>query len=544
MNLISANMKKRNYLFRITFLTIFSCFANLYADVKTSIQSISSALFNIDTRYVEEVNIDSLTEVAIRAVLGQLDPHTNYMSAPEYKEFREGLGGGFEGIGVSFRMVHDTIMVIHPVVDGPSETAGIKPGDLIVSCNDSILAGKRLTNDAIKKTLRGPRGSIAHLGIKRKGIGDLLYFDVKRDNIPVLSVPTYYMANETVGYIQVDRFAQKTAEEVSVAMESLKKQGMKDLIIDLQSNGGGFLNSAVEMASHFLPGLSTVVYTEGRNEERDHHKTSYFSSPFEGKLIVLIDEQSASASEIFAGAVQDYDRGLIIGRRSFGKGLVQRPVDLPNGGMIRMTVSHYYTPSGRCIQKPYTKGDSKSYNEDILNRMHNGELVSADSIHLVDSLKYYTKAGRVVYGGGGIMPDVFVPMDTTRMTPAHRAVLRKTSMLDYTIDYFRAHHESIIEQYPTLDAFADKDHGFNITDDIVKGVIDRAKQDSVEAEGLDSLVYNDIFRTQVLAYLANQLYDNGGYKRIINNSSKTYLDAIDLLADEKRYYELLAPQNK
>lgn len=533
-------MKRLSFLIACCIASLCQAFvATLRADIKTDIATLSGVLYNLDTRYVDTVNIDQLTEVAIKAVLKELDPHTTYMSPAEVRQFREGLDGGFEGIGVSFRMVHDTILVIHPVAGGPSEQVGIQPGDLIITCNDSLLAGRSLSNDDIKQQLRGPKGSIARLGIQRGNEPKLRYFDVSRGQIPVHSVQTYYMATPTVGYIYVDRFGLTTASEVAAAIKELTNQGMQDLVLDLQDNGGGYLNVAVDMAALFLPPLSLVVYTEGRSDERRQYNTSIFSSQFKGRLVVIIDEQSASASEILAGAIQDYDRGVIVGRRSFGKGLVQRPVDLPNGGLMRMTVSHYYTPSGRCIQKPYTNGNQKDYHEDLLNRLHSGELVSADSIHLADSLKYYTKAGRTVYGGGGIMPDAFVPLDTTRMAPAHRAIVARTTMLDYTLQYFRANHAELHRRYPTLTDFDAPDAGFKLSDDMVRDLIEQARRDSVTADDLDSLVTNELFRTQVRAYIANNLYDNGAYKRIINATSWPYLRSLEILADDRRYNALL-----
>ena len=511
-------------------------------DVATDIATLSKLLYHLNANYVDTVDVDALTEVAIKAVLGELDPHSTYMTPSEMKTFKESLNGGFEGIGVSFRMVHDTIMVMRAIEGGPSEKAGIGAGDLIVSCDDKNLAGCKLSNDDIKNTLRGPEGSTARLGIIPSGKDKALtYVNVRRGKIPVYSAETYYMVTDKIGYISIDRFAMTTAQEVDHIMDLLKAEGMEDLIIDLQNNGGGYLNAAVELASLFLPPLQRVVYTKGRSDEQHDYNTSLFSSHFKGRVVVLIDEQSASASEIFAGCMQDYDRGVIVGRRSFGKGLVQRPVELPNGGLARITVSHYYTPSGRCIQKPYTKGNKKDYQEDLINRLHSGELLSADSIHLADSLKYYTRAGRVVYGGGGIMPDIFVPLDTTRITPAHRAVSAKGSVNDFAVNYFRHHYHDIHTRYPSLDAFLDTTTGFRVDDELMRGVIEQARQDSVVAEGLDSLVYNDYFRTQVLAYLANNLYDNSAYRRVVNNVSHIYLRAIELLADDRKYRQYLQP---
>lgn len=512
-------------------------------DLETDLMTFTRVLSRLDYSYVEEVNTDTLTEVAIRAMLKELDPHTSYLSPREVAEMQEGLGGSFEGIGVSYQMVDDTLLVIHPTPDGPSQRAGIQPGDQIVSVADSSIAGQHLTTDQIKNRLRGPRGSVAHLGVLRPGLADTLRFDVKRDRIPVLSVQTYYMLNDHVGYIFVERFAQNTAHEVAQAVDELAGQGMRDLIIDLQGNGGGYLSAAVDMAGFFLPRGSSVVYTQGRREERREYSTPLFQRPFEGRLAVLIDEQSASASEIFAGAVQDHDRGIILGRRSYGKGLVQRPVELPNGGMVRLTVSHYYTPSGRCIQKPYVKGQQQDYKRDLLKRMESGELQSADSIHLVDSVCYYTDRGRVVYGGGGIVPDVFVPLDTTRLAPAHRAVIARGTIHRFMLSYFRQQRARLTTAFPTIEAFTDPRSGYQLPDSVVTQVLDQARRDSVQAEDLDSLVHNDLFRQQCLAYLANNLYDTGAYRRVMNQSALPVERALGLL-DDDNYDAYLRPAPK
>lgn len=532
-------MKRATVILAALILSLTNLVHYAKADLKTSLSTLSQTLYQLNTRYVDTVDVDNLTEIAIKAMLKELDPHTNYLNAEELKQMREGLDGGFEGIGVSFRMYHDTIVVMHPTLGGPSAKVGIEPGDMIISCGDSILAGCKRSNEDIKKILRGPEGSIAHLGIKRNGYDEVQYFNVVRGKIPVYSAQTYYMATETIGYIHIERFSLTTYDEVNSAIEDLTAQGMEDLIIDLQGNGGGYLNAAVELSSMFIPPMNMVVYTEGRSDERHPFLSDFKSSRFKGKLVVLIDEQSASASEIFAGCIQDYDRGVIMGRRSFGKGLVQRPVELPNGGLIRLTVSHYYTPSGRCIQKPYTKGNESEYKSELSERYKHGELTSADSIHITDTVKYYTQAGRVVYGGGGILPDVFVPMDTTKLTVPHRNVLRKQSMNEVLLKHFCENHSSILMRFPTLDDFLDPESGYDLSDDVVTEVLDQARRDSVETEGLDSLLYNELFRTQVLAYMANNLYDNGAYSRIINPTSDCYLRAIDILNDNKRYTQIL-----
>lgn len=527
------------------FLTVALFFLGLlharlaHADIYSAAKTINGLMLNLDSRYVDTVNIDALTEIGIKAMLKELDPHSTYLTPREVKEMTEGLDGSFEGIGVRYQMENDTLLVINTVTGGPSEKVGILAGDRIIMVNDSTIAGQKYNTTEIQRRLRGPKGSQVKLGINRPGENELLWFNVKRDKIPVYSVDASYMASPTVGYIRIARFGQTTPNEVEKAMDKLSKQGMTDIIIDLQANGGGYLNSAVDLANLFLPAGQLVVYTNGRADGRRDFVTRPFTRHFKGRVVVLIDEQSASASEIFAGCMQDLDRGVIVGRRSFAKGLVQSPVRLANGGMVRLTVSHYYTPSGRCIQKPYTKGDQKSYQEDLVNRMNRGELVSADSIHLADSLRFFTRNGRVVYGGGGILPDVFVPLDTTRLSKAHRAVIAKGSINRYMVKYFRTHQQKIHKQYPTAEKFIDPVKGFTLTDDIVQGVLDQARQDSVQSDSLETLLHNDLFRLQVKAYLANDLYESGVYTQIMNASSQIVNRGVEILADERKYVELL-----
>lgn len=521
-----------------------SCFTSAQADVYGNVKSIGQLLLNLENRYVDTVNIDNLTEVGIKAILKELDPHSTYLTPQEVNEMNEGLGGSFEGIGIRYQMENDTLLVINTVSGGPSEKVGIMAGDRIIMVGDSTIAGQKFQTPEIQRRLRGPKGSVVHLGINRPGEAKLLWFDVKRDKIPVYSVDASYMASPTVGYIRIARFGQTTPDEVHSAIGKLTLQGMKDLIIDLQNNGGGYLSSAVELANIFLPGNEMVVYTNGREQGRKDYVTRSYSHHFNGRLAVLIDEQSASASEIFAGCMQDLDRGVIIGRRSFGKGLVQSPIMLANGGMVRLTVARYYTPSGRCIQKPFDKGDQKSYKEDLLRRLQHGELVSADSIHLADSLLSFTRNGRKVYGGGGIMPDLFVPLDTMQLTKAHRAVLAKGSMNRFIVKYFREHQQQLHKNYSTIEKFLDETKGFRLTDDIVQGVIEQARQDSAQCDTLDSLLNNEIFRLQIKAYLANDLYESGAYSRIMNHTSHIYCEGLEVIADDRRYNQLLSGLNQ
>lgn len=520
------------------------CWISAKADIYNDIKSINQLMLNLENRYVDTVNVDALTEIGIKAILKELDPHSTYLTPQEVKEMNEGLGGSFEGIGVRYQMENDTLLVINTVSGGPSEKVGILAGDRIIMVNDSTIAGQKFQTTEIQRRLRGPKGSTVHLGISRAGETQLLWFDVKRDKIPVYSVDASYMASPTVGYIRIARFGQTTPGEVFEAIDKLKKQGMEDVIIDLQNNGGGYLSSAVELANLFLPASQTVVYTNGREQGRKDYTTRHYSGYFKGRVAVLIDEQSASASEIFAGCMQDLDRGVIIGRRSFGKGLVQSPIMLANGGMVRLTVARYYTPSGRCIQKPFDKGDQKSYQEDLLRRLQHGEMASADSIHLADSLLYYTRNGRKVYGGGGILPDVFVPLDTMQITKAHRAVMAKGSMNRFIVKYFRENQKQLHKRYPTIESFLDPSKGFKLSDDMVLGVIEQARQDSAQCDSLETLLDNKIFRMQITAYLANDLYESGAYSRIMNSTSHIYCQGLEVLADERRYNQLLIGLNQ
>ena len=371
--------------------------------------------------YVDSLDIDSITDIVLDDMVKQLDPHSSYIPKKDIELVNSELSGSFSGIGVQFTIQNDTVNIVAVISGGPSEHVGVLAGDKIVMVNDSAFTGKGTTNERVMHTLRGPKGTIADLRIVRPGIKDLLTFKVKRDKIPVHTVDATYMIRPGIGYIRIGSFGATTYDEFMESMQKLKAQGMKDLVLDLQENGGGYLQAAADLAGEFLEAGDLIVYTEGRVTNRRDYKAPKRGSFRDGRIVVLVDQYTASAAEIVTGAIQDQDRGMVVGRRTFGKGLVQRPIDLPDGSMIRLTIAHYYTPSGRCIQKPYEKGDKKNYEKDILNRLNSGELTSADSIHFADSLKYQTlKQKRTVYGGGGIMPDYFVGLDTTRYTKFHR----------------------------------------------------------------------------------------------------------------------------
>lgn len=528
--------------------TIITCLA-AHADVYDNMRLIDKTLYCLENFYVDTVDTDKLSEVAIRAMLKELDPHTDYLTPEQVKQMNENLGAGFEGIGIIYRMDADTLFVIGVTPDGPSAKAGILPGDQILSVGDSILCSRGLSTQQIQKLLRGPKGTKALLKVKRQGIRRPLKFDVVRDRVPINSIECAYMLTPTVGYIYISRFASTTPAEMNRAIRQLTEQGMKDLIIDLQDNGGGYLQSAVSLAEFFLPSDELVVYTDGRNNPRREYRTSDFlTAPetFEGRIVVIINEQSASASEIFAGCIQDLDRGVVIGRRSFGKGLVQQPVELGNGAMIRLTVSHYFTPSGRCIQKPYDKGNKKEYERDILRRFEHGELQNADSTHFSNELKHQTRHGRNVYGGGGIMPDVFVPLDTTRLSPLHRALQRSGTLTKYVANYYRLNVVDMCATYQAPEVFLEQ---FEVSDKMIEDLLNMAKNDSVslvintDPQQLDSILVvmkqNNLLRLHLKAQIANDLFRAGIYTRLMNTESVYCKTALDILNDTKKYHSIL-----
>ena len=513
--------------------------ASAKADVRTALSDLQNALLYTDYFYVDSVNADKLAEDAIRGMLKELDPHSTYLTADEVKSMNEGLGGNFDGIGVRYQMEQDTLLIINTVVGGPSEKVGILAGDRILAVNDTTIAGVKMNNKEVQRRLRGLKGTQVKVTVLRDG--ELIDFVIVRDKIPVYSVDASYMATPTVGYIKISRFALTTANEVEQAMEDLQSKGMKNIIIDLQGNGGGYLESAVQLASLFLERGQMVVYTEGRRETRKNHYASR-EKPFNGQMVVLIDEESASSSEIFTGAIQDWDRGVVVGRRSFGKGLVQRPVDLPSGAMIRLTIAHYYTPSGRCIQKPYEKGQGDDYRKDLMNRLKNGEFMSADSIHHSDSLIYLTHGNRTVYGGGGIMPDVFVPLDTVtnRMTRTHRNLTAKGTINRWITRYFRENQRELHKKFPK---FEDFDARFEVTDEMVEDIYAQGRKEEVKMDSTELESSKPNIKLLVKANLASDLYEQGSFNRIVNRRMAAFKSAIELLEDKKKYQEYLNVEN-
>lgn len=492
----------------------------------------------IERFYVDSVDAGNMVQDAIVAMLKTLDPHSSYSDPEETKELTTPLEGNFSGIGVQFNMLNDTLFVIQTTSGGPSEKVGILPGDRIVQAGDSVIAGRKLPNSRIIKILRGPKGSEVDLKVLRRGEAQPIVFHVVRDDIPVYSVDAAYMADPTTGYIRVSRFGEETDKEFEAALEKLRKQGMQNLIVDLEDNGGGYLQAAHQLASHFLDKGDMVVYTDAPKMGRTVYAVEKPGNFNKGRLVIMANQYSASASEILSGAVQDNDRGLIVGRRTFGKGLVQRPFPFPDGSMIRLTVSRYYTPSGRSIQKPYAPGDEESYRKDMLHRYEAGEFSSADSIHLPDSLRFETLHNhRPVYGGGGIMPDLFVPIDTTAFSPYYRNLVAKGILNRFCITYVDRNRSQLNREYPDVDAFIAK---FSVDsamiDDIVKlGVADSVKLDSAQLERSRPMI-----ETIVKGIIARDLFDTSAYFRVVNPQlSPVYREALGLINDERRYNRLL-----
>ena len=517
-----------------------------------------SAIYQL---YVDTVDLNKTTEDAIRGVLKELDPHSTYTSAKDVETQNESLNGSFEGIGVQFNMNEDTLVVIQPVSGGPSEKVGIMAGDKIVTVNDTAIAGVKMSRENIMKRLRGPKNTKVKLGIIRQGVKGIQTFTVTRDKIPVYTIDAYYMIDATTGYIHISSFGSTTNEEFTKAATFLLASGMKDIVIDLQGNGGGYLQAAVDLANQFLDNGEMIVYTEGRSTGRHE----YHAEPGKmhiGKIVILVDGYTASASEIVSGAIQDNDRGIIVGRRTFGKGLVQRPIDLPDGSQIRLTIAHYYSPVGRCVQKPYVKGDKKKYDMDMLDRLNSGELMSADSIHFPDSLKFTTRGGRIVYGGGGIMPDVYVPIDTTYYTRLHRELNAKSCVNSTTLKWLNLNRKSLVKEY-AIDNYRkanarrldnkpfeteDLRAGFNrfkqeftVPQDMMDMLVAKAKEEKIEYTDSAFQATLPLLRLQMKALVARDLWDMSEYYELMNPTNEIYKKGLEALKDDDLFKDI---QNK
>ena len=496
------------------------------------IRKLQIAEMAINNLYVDSVDEQKLVEDGIRGMIEKLDPHSAYSTAKETKAMNEPLQGSFEGIGVQFNMVEDTLLVIQPVLGGPSEKVGILAGDRIVSVNDTAIAGVKMSKEEIMKRLRGKKGTKVRLGVVRRGIKEHLQFTVTRDKIPVHTLDAAYMIQPGVGYVRIGSFGATTYDEFMEALQKLQSQNGGSplrLILDLQDNGGGYLQAAVQVANQFLERGDLIVYTQGRSVPRqDYHaegngifaptrrKASNVKQP---EIIVLVNEYTASAAEIVTGALQDQDRALVIGRRTFGKGLVQRPIEFSDGSMIRLTVAHYYTPSGRCIQKPYVKGESKEYAEDIEKRFKHGELYSPDSIHFEDSLKTFTlRQKRTVYGGGGIMPDIFVPLDTTQYTPLHRQLAAKSIIINATLQYVDKNRKQLQQGYASFQQFQQQ---FKVPQSLIDNIKQQAEKDKIkikepEKEWAQTM---PMPQAQLKALIARDIWDMTEYFAVMNQEN-------------------------
>lgn len=498
-----------------------------YTKENNPVRKLQLAQFAISNLYVDQVDDNKLVESAIKGMLEELDPHSTYSTPEEVKRMNEPLQGNFDGIGIQFNMAEDTLFVIQPVSGGPSEKVGILAGDRIVEVNDTVIAGVKMSTEDVMRRLKGPKGTLVDVKVLRRGVPELLSFTIRRDKIPVYSLDASYMIAPQTGYIKINRFAATTHAEFMNALASLKSQGMKDLILDLQGNGGGYLNAAIDIANEFLGDEELIVYTEGRRSaRRDFYADGNGKHQF-GKLVVLVDEYSASASEIVSGAVQDWDRGMVVGRRTFGKGLVQRPIDLPDGSMIRLTISRYYTPAGRCIQKPYE--NTENYAADLIERYNRGEMMSADSIHFPDSLKCTTlKKGRTVYGGGGIMPDYFVPVDTTLYTDYHRQISYKGVLLKVHYQLIDAYRKDWNKKYKDYASFAQK---FEMTEPMMQRLKDEAAKAGIAYNEEQYRKSESLLKLQMKALIARDLWDMNEYYHTINVADESVKKALELLKE-------------
>ena len=501
---------------------------------KASIEKIATAMQLINYFYVEKVDQGKLAEDAIITMLKELDPHSVYISKKEVDDTNEPLVGNFDGVGIQFQLFHDTIMVISPVPGGPSEKLGILAGDKIVRINGADAFGSKITNSYVLEHLRGPKGTKVTVSILRKGQKDLLEYTITRDKIPLNSIDATLMLTPDIGMIKLSRFARTSMDEFHESLAKLKKAGMKSLILDLRGNSGGYLDVAVDLADQFLPADKLIVFTEGMSSPKQEFRATFQGGFETGKLVILIDEGSASASEIVSGAVQDWDRGLIIGRRSFGKGLVQRPYMLPDSSMIRLTTARYYTPSGRCIQKSYKDGADKYY-EDVYKRFKHGEFIHADSIHLPDSLRYFTGNKRTVYGGGGIMPDIFIPLDTTFNSKYYTDLWRKGLLNEFSTQYIDDNRKTLVQQFPNAATFVDN---FVFDDKLLNQFVEFADKKGVSRDEKGLELSGKEIRYVIKGLIARSLFNVDAYFQVISGIDDEMQKAVEMINDGSSFKKL------
>ena len=498
--------------------------------INASSNKLNALLRIIDDQYVDTVNMADLIEEAMPQILGELDPHSSYIPAKDMEEMTADLRGSFSGIGIQFTIQQDTIHINNVIAGGPSEKVGLMAGDRIVEIDDSAFVGKILTNNEAMKRLKGPKGSEVKLGIFRHGEKEILHFTIVRGDIPVKSVDAAYMLNEKFGYIKINKFGETTYPEMLISLAKLHQENCKGIVIDLRGNTGGYMSAAVQMVNEFLPKGQLIVYTEGRKAPRENYFSNGTGSSQEIPVIILVDEGSASASEIFAGAIQDNDRGTIIGRRSFGKGLVQQPIDFNDGSSIRLTIARYHTPSGRCIQKPYNKGKDENYELDILTRYEHGEFFSQDSIKQDESHIYYTSLGRPVYGGGGIMPDIFVPQDTTGVTSYFSMAVNRGLILQFAFQYTDQNRQAL-QKYDSSETLLKYLKKQNILEKFAR---------FAESKGLkrrNILMYKSqkLFERNLYGNIIYNMLDMEDYLKYLNQQDPTVLKALEVLEKEESF---------
>ncbi|WP_308763590.1 S41 family peptidase [uncultured Bacteroides sp.] len=492
--------------------------------INTSSNKLNALLRIIDDQYVDTVNISDLVEEAMPQILSELDPHSSYIPAKDLEAVTADLKGSFSGIGIQFTIQDDTIHVNNVIQGGPSEKVGLMAGDRIVEVDDSAFVGKIVTNEEAMKRLKGEKGSKVKLGVYRPGEKELLHFTVVRGNIPVKSIDAAYMINDKVGYVKVNKFGETTYPELLIALAKLNQKNCEGLIIDLRGNTGGYMAAAIQMVNEFLPNNRLIVYTQGRKSPREDYNSNGTGSNQKMPLVVLVDEGSASASEIFAGAIQDNDRGTIIGRRSFGKGLVQQPIEFSDGSAIRLTIARYYTPSGRCIQKPYEKGKESEYELDLLTRYEHGEFFSADSIKQNETEVYHTRLGRPVYGGGGIMPDIFVPQDTTGMTSYFRMAANRGLIIRYTFEY-TDQNRSVLQKYDTPEKMEEYLKKQNLLNNFAAW----AEKKGLKRRNNLMAKSRRLFEMSLYGNIIYNMLGMEAYVEYLNETDKTVLKAVDIL---------------
>ena len=505
--------------------------------INTSSNKLNALLRIIDDQYVDTVNMGELVEEAMPQILSELDPHSSYIPAKDLEAVNADLKGSFSGIGIQFTIQNDTIHVNSVIQGGPSEKVGLMAGDRIVEVDDSAFVGKIVTNSEAMKRLKGEKGSKVKLGVYRPGEKDLLHFTVIRGNIPVKSIDAAYMINEKVGYIKVNKFGETTYPELLIALAKLNQKNCEGLIVDLRGNTGGYMAAAIQMVNEFLPNNRLIVYTQGRKSPREDYNSNGTGSNQKMPLVVLVDEGSASASEIFAGAIQDNDRGTIVGRRSFGKGLVQQPIEFSDGSAIRLTIARYYTPSGRCIQRPYEKGKESEYELDLLTRYEHGEFFSADSIKQDETEVYHTRLGRPVYGGGGIMPDIFVPQDTTGMTSYFRMAANRGLIIRYTFDY-TDQNRSTLQKYDTPEKMEAYLKGQNLLNKFAAW----AEKKSLKRRNNLMMKSRRLFEMSLYGNIIYNMLGMEAYVEYLNESDKTVLKAVEILEKGESFPQAPAPQ--